>query len=138
MIIEISNRWKSARLNFQSLELLAGAFMRRADPAWRELSLVVLDDAGITAINREYFGKDRPTDVISFAYGDGAGEVFVNAQRAARAGRPSWELALYIAHGCDHLAGADDDTPAKRARMLAREKKWIREIGLPRVALFAA
>ncbi len=129
MKIEISNRWKNSRADFQSLELFTREVLRRAVPDAKRLSLVLLDDAGITALNREYFGKNRPTDVISFAYAPDEGEVFVNVERARRARRPSWELALYVAHGCDHFSGADDHTPAQRARMLNRERRWLRDIG---------
>lgn len=130
MNIEISNRWKKFRPNFQSLEKTARALMALADPDWQSLAVTLLDDAGITGLNREYFGHDTATDVISFAYGAGVGEIFVNAERARRARRPAWELALYIAHGCDHLAGADDNTPARRRRMLARERRWLAQIGI--------
>jgi len=43
-----------------------------------------------------------------------------------RAGGPDRELALYLAHGCDHLAGADDATPRQRAAMRRRELRWLR------------
>jgi ssRNA-specific RNase YbeY (16S rRNA maturation enzyme) len=35
------------------------------------------------------------------------------------------ELALYIAHGFDHLSGADDNTPARRAAMRRTEMRWL-------------
>jgi rRNA maturation RNase YbeY len=87
-------------------------------------------------LNDDYFKKARPTDVISFAYDPvpgeqrRSGEVIVNVQRAHQEGRRregvDEELGLYIAHGCHHLAGARDDTPRLRARMLRREKRWLR------------
>lgn len=62
-------------------------------------------------------------------------EIFVNVERAAQV-RPcsrkwnaSRELALYIAHGCDHLiSGEDDARDDERKRMRARELRWLREI----------
>ncbi|HPA78527.1 MAG TPA: rRNA maturation RNase YbeY [Kiritimatiellia bacterium] len=104
---------------------------------WGTVSLTLTDDAGITAANRAYFGKDSPTDVISCAYdplpgeaGLRAGEVIVNVQRAreegARRDGMDLELALYIAHGCQHLAGRDDAVPAARAAMRRCENAWLR------------
>ena len=60
------------------------------------------------------------------------GEVYVNVQRAMeeggqRPGGPAAELALYVAHGLDHLSGATDDTEARRRTMLRREEAWIRD-----------
>ena len=99
-----------------------------------------MDDEGITQTNREYFGKNRPTDVISFRYDSVPGEntawsgdLIINVDRAVQVGPEhkgiDYELALYIAHGFDHLAGAEDDTDAKRKKMRSTETAWLREAG---------
>ena len=66
---------------------------KTAPEGWGEVSIVLLDDEGITRPNREYFGKDRPTDVISFRYdpvpgeADGwSGDLLVNVDRAVSVG----------------------------------------------------
>ena len=104
---------------------------------WGELSLVLLDDKGMTPINHTYFGKNQPTDVISFTYDETpadrsegpSGEVMVNVDRAVQEGpereSASHELALYIAHGCHHLTDASDETPELKASMLATETAWL-------------
>ncbi len=108
----------------------------RAGEVWRNLSLVLSDDAGITKINRLYLNSAQVTDVISFRLMDGlagpgclSGELFVNVECAVREGAQRWsvteELALYIAHGCDHLAGAQDNSPQGRASMRRRELRWL-------------
>ena len=38
-----------------------------------------------------------------------------------------YELALYMAHGFDHLSGAEDDTPEKKKAMLDTESAWLEE-----------
>lgn len=104
--------------------------------AWSEIALVVTNDAGITPINHATFGKSEPTDAISLTYhglpgesAASAGEIFVNAERARAIGRTArgagHELALYIAHGLHHLAGASDKTPALRKAMLNEEKACL-------------
>ena len=101
---------------------------------------MLVDDAGITQTNREYFAKNRPTDVISFRYdpvpGEGdvfSGDLIVNVDRAVQVGPDhqgiDYELALYIAHGFDHLSGAEDDTDAKRKKMRATETAWLKQAG---------
>ena len=104
---------------------------------WDELSLVLMDDRGIAHVHEAHLGSPRPTDVISFAYppspgdsGGHTGEVIVNVERAARVG-PRYqgvtkELALYIAHGCHHLTGAEDHTPELRTRMRRIERGWLK------------
>ena len=108
--------------------------------SWHELSLVLTDDS-IRSLNQSWFGKDSVTDVISFAYPEeGFGEVIVNLQQAVEEGRlrysPDHELALYIAHGCHHLTGAEDDTPEKKAEMLSLEEEWVRDSGALAGGLF--
>jgi len=124
------------------LTALARFFMLRAgrlrpECAWAGVSVVLTDDAGITPVNRTFLDHARATDVITFTLapmpGGGAGacgEIHLNVQRALEegaraAGKVSDELALYLAHGCDHLAGADDRTRAQRRRMRRRELRWL-------------
>jgi len=65
------------------------------------------------------------------------GELLVHVERAWQVGsrRRGWsasrELALYIAHGCDHLNDAEDATPAGRQRMRRRELRWLRRVQVP-------
>jgi probable rRNA maturation factor len=106
---------------------------------WEELSLVLVGDAEIRELNHQYFQKNTITDVISFAYPAEAGiqadtgEVIVNIAQAWHEGNerkgPNHELARYIAHGCHHLMGAEDDTAEKKAAMLELEGAWLREAG---------
>jgi probable rRNA maturation factor len=111
---------------------------RTAPKSWGEITLILVDDEGITQPNAEYFGKNRPTDVISFRYDaipgeeeSFTGDLIVNVDRATQEGAKrdgkEHELALYIAHGFDHLAGSEDDTPEKRAAMLATEIQWLED-----------
>ncbi len=113
---------------------------------WGEIHLVLVDDAGIRAVHDAWMNLPTPTDVLSLCYdpvpgesGASSGEIVINVQRAASLGTRVWrpkkghrtatgidrELALYLAHGCDHLAGASDATPTKRQRMRRRELRWL-------------
>ncbi len=140
MKLSVTHHRTAAGANLARVKRLTRWLLRQAlgphPRPWKEASLVLTDDAGITPVNRAHFGKDRPTDVISFRYeplpGEPpglSGEVIVNAQRARQVGRTpenaSRELALYIAHGCLHLTGASDRTAALRARMRRQETAWL-------------
>jgi rRNA maturation RNase YbeY len=120
-------------------DFLGGKLKAKTAPgSWGEVSVVLVDDEGITQTNREYFGKNRPTDVISFRYDpipgeddEWSGDLIVNVDRAVlegtARGKLDYELALYIAHGFDHLSGAEDDTPEKQKKMRATETAWLRK-----------
>jgi len=108
---------------------------------WDEVSLVLTDDEEIERLNGIHLGIRESTDVLSFRYEPMPGgsslysaEIIVNVQRAFQvANRISWspekELALYIAHGCDHLTSADDHDSAGTRHMRRRELRWLKDAG---------
>lgn len=105
---------------------------------WREVAVHLVGDGESARINSVIMGHEGPTDVITQRYdsipGEPqglSGELYVNAKCALREGpkRPRWsaalELLLYVAHGIDHLSGADDATEAEYRAMRRRELSWI-------------
>ena len=105
-----------------------------------ELSVAIVDDATIRAVNRRHLDHDWPTDVISFPMegpSDGrlSGEVVASAETAARhaarsGGDAIGELTLYLVHGLLHLCGHDDLDDGGRTRMRRREDEMIAGLGL--------
>ena len=114
------------------------SMLRVHSAEWSPVSVVLVDDARSSEAHKAVMGIDGATDVITEVFnpmpgekGAVAGELIVNTDCALRAAprRKSWsplkELLLYIAHGMDHLSGADDSTFAERMRMRRRELSWI-------------
>jgi probable rRNA maturation factor len=109
-----------------------------------EISLAFVDDATIHQLNQRYLGHDEPTDVLTFPLSEPgarrlAGELVIGAE-VARAQAESGghdvqaELALYVIHGLLHLCGHDDKTAEDAATMRARERHYLRHLGLPDIA----
>jgi rRNA maturation RNase YbeY len=152
MRISIDNRQRRFRIRRAALrqvvaDLAALASASRGARPWREVAVVLTDDAGMALLNLRIMRRQGTTDVISQRYeplpGEPAGmrgELLVNVERAwqVAARRRGWlaarELALYIAHGCDHLNDAEDATPAGRQRMRRRELRWLRRVRVPVLA----
>ena len=144
MRILVENRQKALGIRIRAVERAAQALAVMAGRAeggavWGEISLAIADDRGITEWNRTRFGRAHPTDVISVGYPRPSpagwicdGEVCVNAERASALGEQfggaARELALYLAHGINHLTGRDDGTPADRQRMRRRELRWLKRL----------
>lgn len=136
MKLSLHNRQSRISLKTGNLKRLirdlAARISREAGRSpWSDLAVLITDDAGIVPFNAACFGKGWPTDVISQPYtSPPGGEVIVNVERALFVGGPGKqgeaELALYIAHGLHHLAGAVDRTPAQRRAMLRQERAWLR------------
>jgi len=111
-----------------------------------ELSILLTDDAGIESINREYFNRPRPTNVISFSMVEGEfsdvnpeasmlGDIVVSVETAVReareAGIPEWErIAELLVHGLLHIVGYDHEAPdADTAAMEARSARLMEMLG---------
>jgi probable rRNA maturation factor len=108
-----------------------------------ELSVALVSDPVIHALNRDFRKKDRPTDVLAFAMREerprsGApaksarrpgerevlGDVIISLPTAARQARGRRrplldEVTMLLAHGLLHLLGWDHETAAKDRRMRA-------------------
>ena len=111
----------------------------RVGDVWHEVTVHLVHDAESDECHRAIMNVPGATDVITQAY-DAIppeepglyGELIVNVDQAWRAAprRKAWspaqELLLYIAHGMDHLSGADDHAPADYNRMRRRELAWLR------------
>ena len=102
-----------------------------------ELGVVVVDDAAIRRVNREFLAHDFETDVIAFDLRGGGpgqdGEIYVSVDTAAREGADRGhglrrELLLYCIHGTLHLLGYDDKRPAARRRMHARQEELLESV----------
>lgn len=106
----------------------------------KQLTLVLMSDAEIHALNREHLGVDTPTDVLSFPLselGDDdvpdiphLGDVVVSldtAQRQADVAGHSLEheVATLAAHGLTHLLGHDHPTEDAWADFRANQTRIV-------------
>jgi probable rRNA maturation factor len=107
-----------------------------------EVSVALVDDETIRALNREHLGHDRPTDVIAFglwAPGDPlvVGDVYLGLEQALRQAAdedvdPAEEIVRLSIHGALHVAGMDHpDDPAERAgsEMYRLQERLVRQVG---------
>ena len=148
--VTIVRNQRAFRIDTRALRKLARAFAAKSGRPLRDVTIILVDDAGIAPINVAAVGHDGATDVITMVYpslpgeepGDSA-EIVLNVECAWKQGGggdgADRELAYYLAHAFDHLAGHDDDTPAARTSMHRRERRWLGEIApLPPLFSFFA
>ncbi len=122
-------------------------------PPQTEVSLVLVDDEEISALNREYRDIDAPTDVLSFALTERGsdepeyevplemeevlGDIVISLETAQRQATEYGhglvrETAYLAVHGMLHLLGYDHEDEDERKRMRAMEERVLAEIGLGR------
>ena len=111
--------------------------LRETVAGGRGFLCLVTDDRELRRLNRQFLGKDEPTDVLSFPEPgpDGfLGEMAISVDRArdqARAGGHSLddEMRILMLHGLLHLLGMDH--AADWGLMARAEKRWRKKLGLP-------
>jgi len=107
-------------------------------PREGELSFVLMDDAKIRVLNRDYRGKDKPTNVLSFPVPPPApllGDIVLAREtllREAAEKSVSFEhhLTHLVMHGWLHLQGFDHQTESEAQEMEALEIAALSSLGI--------
>jgi rRNA maturation RNase YbeY len=112
--------------------------LANAECSGGQISITLLSDSDIQAMNRDYLGRDRPTDVIAFSLGEGAevlGDVYVGFEQAERqalgADVPLTEELLRLAiHGTLHVLGHDHVEGPERISgpMFSLQERLLQEV----------
>ena len=115
-----------------------------------EVSVTFTDDEGIHAVNKEYRGIDKPTDVLSFPLNDfestdepladeptvSLGDIVVSLERAEAQAEEfghsaDRELAFLCVHSVLHLLGYDHElSDEDDADMRRRQREILEQMGL--------
>ena len=143
------NRQKRPVPKARLVRIAKGVMGAEGCAAGTEVTVAIGGDRWIRRLNREYRGRDRPTDVLAFSQGEPVGrvwrsharrtllgEVAVSAETAEGQAKAlghtlAHELAVLVAHGVLHLTGWTDETPTKRRRMMERVEEALRLAGVP-------
>jgi probable rRNA maturation factor len=147
-------RWKraSARVPMLCRAAVRAAFDRARprlgkSPAGIEISVVLASDAFVKALNRDYRGRDKPTNVLAFAALDGArpsaprgaplllGDVVIAFETVAAEAKAQGKtladhLRHLVIHGTLHLLGHDHATDAEAAAMERLEVDALAGLGV--------
>ena len=115
-----------------------------------EVSVTLTNDAHIHALNRDYRGVDRPTDVLSFALTESEepeifdapggvvlGDLVISLERAAAQAETYGhsflrELSFLTVHGMLHLLGYDHIEEEERLEMEEEQRHVMDVLGIAR------
>ena len=144
-----SSDWPALAERSARAAIAESAFPQLADgPRGVELSVRFAGDGEVHALNAEWRGKDKPTNVLSFpmaeaeelARSDGPelllGDIILArgvclAEAADKAIAIEQHAAHLLVHGTLHLLGHDHHDDAAAADMEAREVRALARLGLP-------
>lgn len=112
---------------------------RRAAGLAGSVSVLLAGDDEVRRLNREFRGKDKATDVLSFPAGESAGrtkiagDLAISVETASREAETrghtlETELRVLLLHGVLHLAGYDHETDS--GEMERKENALRKTLGL--------
>lgn len=123
-------------------DIVLRAIAAAAPATEAELSIVLTDDDTIRALNRQWRGQDKPTNVLSFpapAVGSAQqrllGDIVIAYQTTAREAKADGKaLADHVSHlavhGLLHLLGFDHETDADAEVMEREERRILQQLGI--------
>ncbi len=140
MDIEITDAQGHLPIDAPALEALAARVLRGEGVDSAAISIALVDDPAIRALNGRHLDHDWPTDVITFRLSEPGdpelhAELVISAEMAATTAResgvdPRDELALYLVHGLLHLCGFDDRDEESSRAMRRREAEVLAREGI--------
>ena len=142
-IVIASEAWQAAPAAEKVIRRAINAATSAVSPGKGELAIVLTDDSAIRALNRQWRGKDEPTNVLSFPAAEpqpGApvllGDVVIAyetvAHEALAQGTPFMHHLAHLAvHGFLHLLGYDHATATEAKAMERLETAVLAELDVP-------
>lgn len=138
-VAELSKRWKKSVPGADKLvRRAAKAALAAAHEGPAEISLALADDAQVRVLNRDYRGKDKPTNVLSFESGERPflGDVVlaletVLAEAKDQGKRPADHVTHLVVHGVLHLLGHDHEKAGQAKKMERVEIEVLAGLGVP-------
>lgn len=136
-------RWADALSAPDASEAARRAFAEAGVTGEAAICIAFTDDAAVQALNRDYRGKDKPTNVLSFPMDSGTlpgaerhmGDIALAYETVAReaqeSGIPLRDHALHlIVHGSLHLIGYTHEKASEAERMESLEIRVLSRLGI--------
>jgi probable rRNA maturation factor len=137
------NAIRGSKVDLALLRRRANAVLRSIGQGRSELSIALVGDAEIAALNGRWRGRPSATDVLSFSLLEGdfadhraglLGDVVISvetaaAQAAERHRSLDEVVARLLIHGVLHLVGHDHEEAQEARRMRAEERRIWRRLG---------
>jgi len=144
MKLQIRNNQKIIKIDKRRIRRTGLKILKILDCADKEISLSFVDDENIKQLNKQYLGKDKATNVISFSLQEGEysninpqilGDIIISVETAQRDTikenlTVTQELEFLIIHGILHLLGYNHENTTKKEtnKMQQKEKDLFNAI----------
>jgi probable rRNA maturation factor len=142
-IVIASERWQAAPEAEKVIRRAVAEAACAVSTTTGELAIVLTDDSAICALNRDWRGKDEPTNVLSFPAAEPQpdapvllGDIVIayetSAREALAEGKPFMHHLAHLAvHGFLHLVGYDHETDKQADAMETLEATVLARLDVP-------
>ena len=144
-VIVRSARWRRRPKAKTIVKKAISAAAKAASTPPAELAILLSDDSAIRALNRQWLGKNAPTNVLSFPAASRGeqrssapyiGDVVIayetTAREAVAEGKPFDDHLAHLAvHGFLHLLGYDHENVRDADKMEKLERRILARLGVP-------
>jgi len=144
MKIQIENRQTEIKIQRSKIRGTILQILKILDCPDKEISISFVDDENIKRLNKQYLGRDRATNVLSFSLREGEygdinpqilGDIIISvetAQKDALYGKLTiaQEIDFLLIHGILHLLGYNHENTTKKEsnKMQQKEKELFNKI----------
>jgi probable rRNA maturation factor len=151
LVLEIGNETEGyeEKIDISSIEEYIKGVLEEEYPEAKKpvyISILLTDNENIQIVNRDYRGKDSPTDVISFAYHetefevgpyDTLGDIVISLERVEEQAKDyghnfQREFYYVLTHGVLHLLGYDHIEDEDKDIMREKEEEILKKHGYTR------
>ena len=142
MGVLIDNRQSSCKLSQKKIRRKAQAILNALDNPEVELSVVLVDDSEIAALNQRFLNRSGPTNVIAFPMREGEfsdlsplllGDVVISTETAGQEALDAGinvetRLDQLLVHGILHLFGFDHESDPNDAALMEAKADELLEL----------
>jgi probable rRNA maturation factor len=142
MEVLIDNRQSRHKFSLKKIKQTVQVILNALDFPDGEISILLVDDPQIAALNQEYLNRPGPTNVIAFAMREGdyshltpylLGDVVISmdtADREAQDAGMSLEIRFneLLVHGILHLFSYDHENDDEEARRMEDKSRELLEL----------
>ena len=142
MEVLINNRQSRHKISLKKTKQKVQVILNALGCHDGEISILIVDDPQIEKLNQQYFNREGPTNVISFAMREGEfsdlsphllGDVVISTDTAAQEAQIAamsmeQRFTELLVHGILHLMGFDHETSEKDARIMEDKTRELIEL----------
>ncbi|MFC1516041.1 rRNA maturation RNase YbeY [Thermodesulfobacteriota bacterium] len=135
MAVLIDDRQNKLKTTPKKIQKKAQAILNALGCPDGELSILIVDDSQIAALNKQYLHRSGPTNVIAFPMQEGEfstitpqllGDVVISIETAEKEGKKAGietevRFAQLLVHGILHLFGYDHEKDEKESLRMNRK-----------------